>query len=311
MGFLKKLGKGIKKVGKKVGKAVVKVGKVAVKVAADRALGAAAGVIGQKAAAYGAGVVNRVASAPARRKAKKEKEARISKALAADIARPSIQMAASRDPDGARAMPGGNRIGGKTSSKPKNRMTVLPGGAPLNAPKTSKVTDKGVTDFFKETMRAQKASNKVRAAAMRKQLAAEKKAARAAASAAKKAAAAAARAEKATARKKAKEGTFVGSAIAGALGVKVGGKGTQAAKITAAAKRKTQSLVRSAVRKSPGASKAIPAIAGTTAILAAGGKALDANARRQVAKREKKLGRKLTPAEVKSVTTPRNPFLGK
>lgn len=311
MGFLKKLGKGIKKVGKKVGKAAVKVGKVAVKVAADRALGAAAGVIGQKAAAYGAGVVNRVANAPARRKAKKEKEARISKALAADIARPSIQMAASRDPDSARAMPGGSRIGGKTSSKPKNKMTVMPGGAAMSAPRTSKVTDKGVTDFFKDTMKAQKAANKLRAAALKKQAAADKKAAKAAASAKKKADAAAARAEKAAARKKAKEGTFVGSAVAGALGVKVGGKGTQAAKITAAAKRKTQSLVRSAVRKSPGATKAVPVLAGTAAILAAGGKALDANARREVAKREKKLGRKLSAAEVKAVTTPRNTYLGK
>lgn len=318
MGLFKKIGKGFKKLGKNVStiakknrKGVGKLVGAAGKVALGAAATAAGGVIAAKAASYGAGVVNRVAGAPARRKAKKEKEARITKALAADIARPTIHLTASRDPDSTTAMPGGSKISGARSTAKKNKMTVLPGGASLKAPKESRITSDGLTSFLRDQVKAKRASDKKRAADVRKAAAAEKKAAAAAKRAEKKAMAAEKKRAAAAERKAKKEGTLIQSVAAGALGVKVGSKGTMGGKISGAAKRKVQSLVRSTVKKSPGITKALPAATAIGGVLYVGGKALSANAAAQVRKTEKRLGRKLTAAEVKAVTTPRNTFLGK
>lgn len=282
------------------------------KLGAQYAISAALPVVGSKLATVGVGIVKRVASAPARRKAEKEREGKISKALAADIARPQLAMTASKETTAAAYGPGGQRVPG--GGRPKTTAKFGPGGATVAQMARAATAQKGtplgissaVGSFIKKQIAEKKVSDRVKAAAAKKALAAEKKAAakaeRAAKAAAKKAAAAQKRAEK--------KGTAVQQIAASALGVKLG-KSSAAKKIASNIKGKTLTAVKRSVRGSLKGSQAVPIAGATAGILAVGAKALDINAKAQIAKAEKKLKRKLTPAEAKSLTTPVNTFLGK
>src|SRR5262245_23959235 len=81
-----------------------------VKAGARVAVTAAAPVVAAGLASKAVGVVQRAAAAPARRKAKAEKAAKLEKALAVEIKRPDLVMMSSRETNGAKAMPGGATI---------------------------------------------------------------------------------------------------------------------------------------------------------------------------------------------------------
>lgn len=283
------------------------------KLGAQYAVSAALPVIGSKLATVGVGVVKRVASAPARRRVAKEREGKISKALAAEIARPQLVMMSSKDTRSATSMPGGAKASG--GGRPKSAATHGPGGATVAAIGRAATAQKGtplgissaVGSFLKKQIAEKRSSDKVKAAAAKKAAAAEKKAAAAEARRAKAAARKAAAAQK----RADKKGSVATQLAASALGVKIGTKGKAATRVASAIKSKTLSAAKRAVKGSLKGSAAVPIVGSTAAILYAGGKALDANARAQVRKREKKLGRSLTPKEVQQVTTPVNTFSGK
>lgn len=315
---------GLKKIIKKNKKGFTKLVKKGVKVG----VAIAAPIVAAKATSIGAKILTHAG----RVKAKKEKDKKLGIALDANIAKPSIMMAASRETNAATNRPGGAPATGKRSGKMS--ATSMPGGASVksagaaaNAKKGEPLAITGKVGTFLDALKKEKksaqAGAKARAsilkddaarakkqraaenAAAKKLVAANKKAEKAATAAAKKAAIAA--------KKKAGSGGAVGTALsaaAGAVGIKAGKKVT-AAKVRAAAQRKVQSAVRSAVRKSPGVGRAIPGIATVAGILAAGGKALDANAAAQLRKAEAAAGRKLTASEKKKLVTPSNPFAGK
>lgn len=299
---------GLKKLIRKNKKGLKKLAGKAVGVAVSAALP----VIGSKLATTGVGIVKRVAGAPARRKAAKEKEGKINAALAAQIAKPQLAMTASRETAASSYRPGGAKA--PSSGRKTGGAMYGPGGATVSQMSKAAASHKGdplgiagsVSSFIKREQKARAASNKAKAAAQKKAAAAEKKAAAAALrkqkAAEKKAAAAAKKAEK-----NAKPSALQGIA-ASALGVKIGK--TRTAKALGSKIKNT--LVSGTKRAVKGKAKNyIPAATATAGILAAGGHLLDANAKAQVKKAEKKLGRPLNDTERKLLTTPVNTFSGK